>query len=473
MSAATHLHHHIPETDVRTIESAFAAQRAFFDAHNPIPLSLRKKRLRALRAVVVRREQDINEALRLDFRKCAFETYVSETSFVLKEIDDMLANMDEWAAPRKVKTRMFSFPSSDYIFPEPWGVNLIISPWNYPFQLSLVPLIDAIASGNCVILKPSELSWNTSNLMEEMLAEVFDPGHAAVIHGGVPTATALLQQSWDHIFFTGSPVVGRVVMQAAAQHLIPVSLELGGKSPAIVDETADIAQAAGRIGIGKFLNGGQTCVAPDYVLVHASVKDELIRHLQAFIRKSYGDDPQQSPDFPRIINHRNYARICRFLHDGEIVHGGQHNENELYIAPTLLDGVQWGDHVMKEEIFGPVLPILSYEDFDETLTGIRRLPKPLALYIFSARSERHRRVLRQVSAGNVCINDTVMFYANTRLPLGGAGNSGIGRYRNQAGFEAFSNMKSVMKRATWPDVTFYFPPYEGKYNLIKRILKLV
>jgi aldehyde dehydrogenase (NAD+) len=321
------------------------------------------------------------------------------------------------------------------------------------------------------VIKPSELTIHTSTLLAEMVSAVFDPAFVTVIQGGVPTSQVLLEQRWDHIFFTGSVRVGKIVAMAAAKNLTPNVLELGGKSPCIVDETADIKLAARRIVWGKFLNGGQTCIAPDYILAHHSIKDELLGNMAEVITDFYGEDPQQSPDFPRIIDDKNFARISSFLEDGVVHYGGQTDAGDLYIAPTILDQVHWEDQVMQDEIFGPVLPVLTFDSMEEVVAKITERPKPLSLYLFSRRSRRQEQILQETSAGGMCINDVITHYVNPNLPFGGVGNSGQGAYHGKYSFDAFSHQKSVSKKGNWLDVPLRYPPYKGKLDWVKRAFK--
>jgi aldehyde dehydrogenase (NAD+) len=345
-------------------------------------------------------------------------------------------------------------------------------PWNYPFHLAFAPLVAAIAAGNSAVIKPSELTPRTAAIIEKIVTETFEKDFVSVAQGAVETATNLLAQPWDHIFFTGSVPVGKIVMKAAAEHLTPLVLELGGKSPCIVDETADLKVAAHRIAWGKFMNGGQTCVAPDYLLVHRSVKNELIKQLETVIEKFYTANPQESPDYARIISERHFDRLIGFLEDGEIAVGGSYDREACFIAPTVLDKVSWDDKVMQDEIFGPILPVLTYSDLDEAIAQINDRPKPLALYVFSEKHRTQNKVLDETSSGGCCVNDTVSHMANPDMPFGGVGQSGHGSYHGKAGFDAFSNLKAVTRRASWLDIPLRYPPYKGKLNLVRAAFKI-
>ncbi len=448
-------------------KAAIELQKKFFHEGHTKSYEFRIDRLRKLEEIIKANEAAIIEALQKDFRKSPFETYATEIGFVLGEINHARNNLASWMGAKKVGGSWLNFPSGSYIYSEPYGVCLILGAWNYPLQLTLGPLVGAIAAGNCAIVKPSELAVNISSLMAKMINENFNEAHVKVVEGGKEVATNLLAENLDYIFFTGSVRVGKIVMQAAAQHLTPVTLELGGKSPAIVDRTADIELAAKRIAWGKFLNGGQTCVAPDYLLIHHSVKPRFVRLFKENIKEMYGEDPQQSPDYPRIINDDHYNRLKSYLEQGRVLTGGNTNDGERYIAPTALDDVDWDDAVMQEEIFGPVLPVIEYETIEEVIAYIHRHPKPLALYLFSEDSGNQKLITENVSFGGGCINDTVAHLVNTNMPFGGVGDSGIGSYHGRSSFQTFSHQKSVMKKATWLDVPLRYAPYKGKMKWLK------
>jgi acyl-CoA reductase-like NAD-dependent aldehyde dehydrogenase len=435
------------------------AQRDFFRRGLTRELGLRRRQLRALRSAIVRREGDILPALKRDLGRPQAEGYTSEIAIVLHEIDFALKNLAAWAKPRKVRTPLMLFPGSSWIYPEPYGSALVIAPWNYPFQLAVSPLIGALAAGNCAVVKPSEAAPHISRLIAEMIGNAFDPSYLASVEGGVEETKALLEQRFDYIFFTGGTCVGKIVMAAAARHLTPVTLELGGKNPCIVDASADLDKAARRIAWGKLVNAGQTCIAPDFVLAERSIKPALLARLVAAIASFYGADPERSPDFGRIVNDRHFDRLRALMGDGNVVCGGKTDAAQRYIAPTIIDGVSWDHAVMQEEIFGPILPVLDFDDLGAVLAALETKPKPLALYFFSQDRDRQEQVLRRLSSGGACINDTFAQLLNLRLPFGGVGDSGMGAYHGKAGFDTFSHSKSVVKRSTWLDPGIKYPPY--------------
>lgn len=449
------------------IKALINKQQKFFQATNTKNYDFRIEGLRKLKEVIEANEEAIIEALQKDFKKAPFETYATEIGFVLGEIEHARSNLASWMGAKKVGGSLLNFPSGSYVYSEPYGVCLIIGAWNYPLQLTLGPLVGAIAAGNCAIVKPSELAVHTSALMAKIIGENFDESYVCVVEGGQKVAQNLLAEKLDYIFFTGSVRVGKIIMQAAAQHLTPVTLELGGKSPCIVDETANVELAAKRIAWGKFLNGGQTCVAPDYLLIHQSVKPRFIRLLKQNLKEMYGEDPQQSPDYPRIINDAHYQRLNTYLKEGRVLTGGATDEQERYIAPTVLDELSWDDQVMQEEIFGPILPVITFENIAEVVEQIHHHPKPLALYLFSENNEHQKFIIDHVSFGGGCVNDTVAHLVNTNMPFGGVGDSGIGSYHGRSGFQTFSHQKSVMKKATWLDVPLRYAPYKGKMKWLK------
>jgi len=445
-------------------------QRDFFATGATRDLGFRLAQLQKLRAGIVRYQDEIVAAAKADLGRPAFEGYFEVGA--ISELDYVLKHLRSWARPRKVSLPLNQKPGSAWVQPEPLGVALIIGPWNYPFQLMISPLVGAIAAGNCAILKPSELAPATSRVLAKLVAETFDPAHVALVEGGVETAQALLAERFDHVFFTGGERVGKVVMQAAAQHLTPVTLELGGKSPCIVTPDADLAVTARRIVWGKGLNAGQTCIAPDYVLVQESLKPALVEALKQRIQACYGDNPAQSPDLSRIVNEGQFDRLVGLLDRGNILIGGDHNRSERFIAPTLIDGVTWDDPMMQEEIFGPILPILTYRTLDEAISAINQRPKPLALYLFSKDKATQDRVIHHTTSGSLCINDVILQVAVWDLPFGGVGNSGIGHYHGIHSFNTFSHLKSVLKKPFWIDLDWRYPPYDGKIQIFKRFLGL-
>jgi len=453
------------------IPNILQQQRAYFKTQQTKDLSLRISVLKKLKQEIVSREQDIYDALKKDFKKPAFETFMSEYGLVISELDLVIKNLKSWAKPKRVKSSMLTFPSTDYIYKEPYGTVLVIAPWNYPFLLAIEPLIMAIAAGNTVVLKPSELTEHTSELVTDIIKNVFNVEHAASIQGGIPVATELLEQNWDYIFFTGSVAVGKIVAEAAAKHLTPVTLELGGKSPCIVDETIDLKLTSKRIVWGKFFNGGQTCISPDYILAHYSIKDNLIDSLKNEIKKSYGENPKESLDLPRIIDKRNTIRLKELLEDIDIVYGGEYNIKKRYIAPTLVDNPSLGSKLMQDEIFGPILPILTYNNKEDIDKVISNYDKPLSLYVFSKNKNFIDKIISRYSFGGGAINDPLIHFGNHRLPFGGVGASGIGAYHGKHGFDTFSHHKSISKRGTWTDPPIRYAPYNGKLKLLKKMFK--
>ncbi|RKD30545.1 aldehyde dehydrogenase [Thermohalobacter berrensis] len=446
-------------------------QKNFFEKGITKNISFRMEMLKHLKKVILENEKLILKALKDDLNKPPFEAYATEIGIVLDEIDYVIKNLKNWTKPKKVKTPIFHFLSKSFIYPEPYGVVLIIAPWNYPFQLVLSPLIGAIAGGNCAIIKPSEYSSNTSKILSKIINENFKSDFITVIEGGSEVNKSLLEQKFDYIFFTGSVRVGKIVMEAASKHLTPITLELGGKSPCIVDEEANIDLAAKRITWGKFLNAGQTCVAPDYLLVHKNIKEGLIKNIIKYIKEFYGDDPRKSPDYPRIINKKHFIRLSKLLEDGEIVYGGEVDEDDLYLSPTIIDNIDWNFEIMKDEIFGPLLPVLEYKDLDEVINKVNGKPKPLALYFFSNNKEKEKKVLEDIPFGGGCINDTIVHVASSYLPFGGVGNSGMGSYHGKASFDTFTHYKSILKKSNMFDINLRYPPYRNKIKALKKILK--
>lgn len=433
-------------------------------------IALRKKLLIRLSEEISKSESLIIDALHQDFKKPAFETVLTEISVVQSEIRTAVKSINSWTKKQLVWPSLLNFPSTDYILREPYGKVLIISPWNYPFQLAMVPLVSAIAAGNEVVIKPSEHSVHTSALLQKIIAAVFEPEQAKVILGDATVGQDLLSQKWDYIFFTGSTKVGCIVAQAAAKNLTPITLELGGKNPCIVDASASLQLAAKRIVWGKFINVGQTCIAPDYLLVHESVGGALIELLKNEIRKTYGDDPQKSTDYGRIINQNHWQRLINLIPYGKVVYGGNHNAADSYLSPTLLVNPLENSPLMTEEIFGPILPILTYKSQEELEAHIVKNPKPLALYVFSNQSEFTNKIIHRYSFGGGCINDTLVHFANQKLPFGGVGNSGLGAYHGRWGFETFSHKKSMVKKANWLDIPIRYAPYPKNFGWLKKIL---
>lgn len=457
------------ENQYPTLLTVFEAQKRYFNKQTTKNVAFRIEMLRKLKFVLKSNEEKMTRAIEEDFGKSAFEAYGTEISIIYNEIDYFIKNLRKLARPKKVKSSVATLPGTDWIYPEPLGTVLVIGAWNYPYQLSLVPMLTALAAGNTCMVKPSELPVRTMEIMTELIHLNFPPELLYVVKGGVPETRSLLEFKFDKIFFTGSPKVGKMVYEAAAKNLIPVTLELGGKSPAIVSRHAHLKIAAKRIVWGKFLNAGQTCIAPDYLLVEDSIKKELIAHISELLESTpYLPD---SPHFVRIINQANYQRILGLIQQENIIYGGQCDDELRYIAPTLLDQVSWEDSIMQEEIFGPVLPIISFSDLNQVLTKIRSREKPLAAYLFSDDKQEIKQFISELSFGGGCINDTVVHAANQRLPFGGVGGSGIGHYHGSWGFNTFSHQKSIVKRWIWGEPNLKYPPYsEKKRAWIRRLL---
>ncbi len=445
--------------------------RGQYDTGRTRPLSWRLAQLDGLKRMVREREEEILAALAIDVGKPHFEGYAAEVAYVAKDIAHAQRHLASWLKPRQVKTPLMTQPGKSRIVPEPLGVVLIIAPWNYPFGLSMSPLVGALAAGNCAVVKPSEIAPETSALIASRLPDYVDDCCVKVVEGGVPETTDLLAQRWDHIFYTGNGQVGRIVMTAAAKHLTPVTLELGGKSPCIIDSDANLTVAARRIAWGKWTNAGQTCVAPDYVLVHRDVHDALLDELAATVRRFWGDDPQRSPDFGRIVNTRHHQRLMKLMDSGDVFLGGHSDEADRYIAPTILVNVAPDSPVMRDEIFGPILPVLQVGDLDEAIVFVNRRPKPLALYLFAQDEQVHQQVIARTSSGGMTINHAWLHLTVRDLPFGGIGESGMGCYHGQASFDTFSHRKSVLVQSTRLDPPLLYPPYGGtKEKLLKHLL---
>ena len=452
------------------ITTLFNSQVQFFNSGATLSLAFRVQALKKLYKALKRNENLLNEAIFSDFGKSAFENYSTELSTVYSEINEALYNLSFWAAKRKVKTNLANFPGSSYIFRDPFGTALIIGAWNYPYQLTLGPLVPAIAAGNTVFLKPSELSPSCSAVLKKILSEVFDEKHVVVIEGDAGVTSTLLNQPFDKFFFTGSPRVGKIVMKAASEHLASVTLELGGKSPCIVTADANLAMAAKRIVWGKFLNAGQTCIAPDYVIVEKRVEQQLLTLIKQQILKVFGDDASASEAYVRIINQRHFDRICGLIDSSKVFTGGKADAQKLNIEPTVMRDVKLSDAVMQEEIFGPVLPVLSVENRDEVFDLIRNHRNPLALYLFTSSRKYRKQILQRVPFGGGAVNDTVMHFVNPNLPFGGVGYSGMGSYHGKYGFDCFSREKGVVYKATWFEPFMKYPPYN---SFKKWLLKFV
>lgn len=452
------------------IKELAAAQRAWFDSGKTLPVSARVAALEKLRAGIRRYEPKIAAALKADLNKAPMESYMTETGLVLDEVGYLIKMTPRWAGERWVPTPLAQFKSVSFIHPEPYGSVLVMAPWNYPFMLALEPAAGAIAAGNCVILKPSAYAAETSKVLGELIGELFDPGFVAVVQGGRTENAALLDEKFDYIFFTGGTQVGRLVLEKAAAHFTPVTLEMGGKSPCIVDKTADIRLCARRLAFGKFLNAGQTCVAPDYVLVHRARKRELVAQLQRSVTAFFGPRPLECGDYPKIINEKHYKRLLGLMEGTHILIGGEAGGGR--IAPTVLDGVTGESPVMCEEIFGPILPILEFDELDEAIAFVKARPRPLALYLFTNDRAAERKVLDRVSFGGGCVNDCVVHLATHHMPFGGVGGSGMGGYHGKASFDTFSHRKSILKKANWLDLPMRYHPYSrGKFRLIRQFLR--
>lgn len=434
-------------------------------------IAYRKEVLIKLLNVIITHENEIIEALYSDFRKPAFEAVLTETNYVISELKDTIKNLHKWAKPKKVFPSILNFPSTDYIYKEPYGKVLIIAPWNYPFQLALCPLVSAVAAGNQVVLKPSELTPKTSEIIAKIIKKTFPTNHVEVIEGGLEVSQQLLSQRWDYIFFTGSVPVGKIVAKAAAENLTPVTLELGGKNPCIIDNTANLKLAAKRIVWGKFINAGQTCIAPDYILIQKDMKNHFLEFMKLEITKAYGENPKLSPDYARIVNEKNWLRLANMIDENKVIFGGQTDIEDRYISPTLIDESSMDTLIMKDEIFGPLLPVLSYENETEISTIISKYEKPLSLYVFTEDKKFAQKIIKQYSFGGGCINDTVVHFSNKRLPFGGVGHSGIGAYHGSLSFDTFSHKKAIVKKANWLDLPMRYAPYKDKLKSIQKLLK--
>ena len=451
------------------IERIVQSQKDFFKTQQTKSLAFRKMYLEKLRNLIISNEVLLYEAISKDFGKSKFDTFTTEISFILNDIDYYLKNLKNLAKPKKVGTNLVNQLGSSKIHYDPLGCVLVIGAWNYPYQLSLSPIVAAMAAGNCGILKPSEIAGNTMKAMSKIINENFPSDYLYVYEGGIDETTALLQLKFDKIFFTGSTKVGKIIYKAAAEHLTPVVLELGGKSPAIVTQNANLEIAAKRIVWGKFLNAGQTCVAPDYLLVEENVQEQFLEMIRKCIKEfKYGPNAEQ---YTKIINQRNFQRLTHLIDKEKLYFGGSFNEETLYIEPTILNHVDWNDEVMQEEIFGPILPVISFKNYNIVLNAILELEKPLAAYLFTNNAEEKENFTKKLSFGGGCINDTVMHLSNDNLPFGGVGSSGIGSYHGKFGFEAFSHQKSILEKTTWGEPDIKYPPYsEKKLSWIKRLL---
>ena len=447
--------------------------RQFYNSGQTRPYHFRKQQLQKLRSAILSYEKDLHDALFADLKKSPEESWISETGFLLSEINFTLKNLRQWMQPERVKTNLLNFPSSSYIMREPLGVALIIGPWNYPLQLLFNPLIGAMAAGNCAALKPSEFAPATSAIMKRIINENFPNEYILFVEGdGSDVVPAMMNHfRFDHVFYTGGPVVGKIVYKMAAEQLVPVTLELGGKSPCVVESDANIKVAARRIAITKFSNAGQMCVAPDYVLVHNSVKEKFVRALKETVFKFFSEDPSTDYNYDKIINEKQFNRLVSYLDNGTIVYGGKYDPGKLYIGPTIIENVSPDAAVMKEEIFGPILPVIAFEHIEDAKTIIARNPNPLSFYVYTSDSKKEQEWLQTIPAGGACVNNSSWHFTNHHLPLGGRGNSGIGEYHGKNSFETFSHRKAVMKTPTWFDPAIKYPPFKGKLWLFKKIVR--
>ncbi|WP_195971684.1 aldehyde dehydrogenase [Clostridium thermobutyricum] len=455
------------------LKKVFLDQKEFFKTGKTKNIDFRIDALKKLKKAIKENEEDFLIALNKDLGKSKFEGYATEIGIVYDEINIHLKNLRYWVRKKKVKSSIIYFPSKNYIYKEPYGVALIIGPFNYPFQLVIAPLIGAISAGNCAVIKPSESSLNTALLLEKVINKTFQGNYIKVVAPteGKEAVTELINTPYDYIFFTGSVGVGKIVMEAASKNLTPLTLELGGKSPCIVDKDSKIELAAKRIVWGKLLNAGQTCVAPDYLMVHKDVKDELLKKLVEEIEKQYGKDIKNNEEYPRIIRERDTEKLKEYFNDGKIYYGGEYDISDRFIHPTILTDVQANSPVMENEIFGPILPVIEFSNIDEAINFVNSRPKPLALYYFSESSSNIEKVLKDTTSGGVTINDTVIHVAQTSLPFGGVGNSGMGDYHGKASFETFSHSRSVVKRGTFIEFNIRFAPFKDKIRLLKKVMK--
>lgn len=448
-------------------------QRQYFSTNETKDIEFRINKLKKLREVLKSEEEKVLEALRKDLMKSAFESYITEVAMVYDEINIQIKNIRKWSKDRRVKTPIVQFPAKSFVHLEPYGVVLIIGPFNYPFMLTMDPLIGAIAAGNTVVLKPSESAPETSKVLKSILEQVFDEKYVLHVNPerGKEVVDELLREKFDYIFFTGSAMVGKIVMKEAAENLTPVTLELGGKSPCIVDKDCKVELAARRIVWGKAMNSGQTCVAPDYLYVHKDIEEEFIKKLEEEIKKQFGEEPLKSEDYSRMVNEKEFNRVLSYIDKDKLVFGGNYNKETLQIEPTILKGVTWDDPVMEREIFGPILPILNFEDLNDVIKIVNSKDKPLALYYFSEDKNKIKKVLNTTSSGGVTINDTLVHVSSSYLPFGGVGKSGMGEYHGKYSFDLFSNKKGVMNRKTFLDIKIRYAPFKNKLKIVKKIMK--
>jgi aldehyde dehydrogenase (NAD+) len=451
------------------IEDVVKKQRAFFGKKQTFNVNYRIKYLKRLKQVILECEEEICQALKLDLGKSSSESYMCEIGLTLAELSYQIKHVKRWNKPKRHRTDLANFHGKSYSVFEPYGVVLVMAPWNYPFMLTMEPLIGAIAAGNCVVAKPSAYSPATSSIIKKILEKVFDWEYVCVVEGGRAENTELLEQKFDYIFFTGGVTVGKLVMEKAAKNLTPVSLELGGKSPCVIDKTANLKLAAKRLAFGKYLNLGQTCVAPDYMLIDKDIKDEFLQIFKSTVQKMYGENPLENQNYDKMINEKHYSRVMGLIDQEKVVLGGKGRDNELRIEPTVLDNVTENDAVMQEEIFGPVLPVLTYDELDEAVDFIEKRPHPLALYIFSNDKKVQKLFTEKLAFGGGCINDTVLHLATSQMGFGGVGNSGMGAYHGKKSFQTFTHEKSILRKYNWIDMPMRYQPYRKMYDKMVRI----
>lgn len=453
--------------------SSLRQMRQFFDSAVTRPYAFRKQQLIAFRNALNKYEKEIYDALYADLKKVPEESWFTENGLLMQEINYALKNLQDWMQPERVGTNLINLPSSSYLYPSPKGVVLIIGPWNFPLQLLLIPVVGAIAAGNCLVMKPSEFAPATGAVIENMISEIFPRNYVMVVQGdGAEVVPDMMNHfRFDHVFYTGSIPVGKAIYQLAARDLVPVTLELGGKDPCIVEDDANLKVAAKRIVLGKFSNAGQMCVSPDYLLVHSDVKDKLLTLIKEYTIKFYGNDSSETYGYNKIINEKRFDKLVSYLSQGEIIFGGQHNREKLFIAPTILDNVPVDAPVMQEEIFGPILPVFSFSRKEEAIEIIKKNPNPLSFYVFTGNAKKEKTWIEQVQFGTGCINNTALQFTNHHLPFGGIGQSGIGGYHGKSTFDVFTHRKSIMKTPTWFDPAIKYPPLKGKLNLLKFFIK--
>ena len=456
---------------MNSVNTILGKQKEFFNAGKTRDIGFRLEMLGALRRAIKEHEEEILNALKLDLNKAPFEAYETEVGVVLEEIKFIMKHLASWAKPKLVYTPSILFASVSRIYTEPYGSVLVMAPWNYPFMLPLVPLVGAIAAGNCVVLKPSAYAPHTALVIEKLLGSIFEESFVAVVRGGREVNKTLLDEPFDYIFFTGGTEVGKTVMQAAAKRLTPVTLELGGKSPCIVDETANLKLAAKRIIWGKLMNAGQTCVAPDYFLVHRSVKARLIEEMVRCITAMYSEHPLSSDEYPKIINQKHFDRLLGLMQSGRIVAGGQSDAEALRIAPTIIDDVTWESAVMQEEIFGPLMPVMEFDNLDDVISMLNARPKPLALYLFTTSKQNEKKVIGSVSFGGGCVNETIIHISNPHMPFGGVGESGMGQYHGRFSYDTFSHAKGIVKKSNLLDIFVRYPPFKNRMWFLKLVMR--